>query len=169
VARAVAKGARPAHGRTSPTNVKLHGEQTFTNQVRGIARVVTDVANGQTSGRKLVLEAKGEIEQARRNDQTGMIGHARGRLPTQVTTVAREVGIEGKLGGQARRAQGRAGPRGGGPGRQTSTGWAANLTTQVRAIRERGHRGGPRATCPRSIDVEALGEVGGPPRTTSTR
>src|SRR6185436_3678298 len=34
----------------------------LTNQVRGIARVVTDVANGNLK-RKLVLEAKGEIEQ----------------------------------------------------------------------------------------------------------
>ena len=74
----------------------------LTNQVRGIARVVTDVANGNLK-RKLVLEAKGEIEQLA-DTINGMIDTL-ATFADQVTTVAREVGIEGKLGGQAERAR----------------------------------------------------------------
>ncbi len=70
----------------------------LTNQVRGIARVVTDVANGNLK-RKLVLEAKGEIEQLAETIN-GMIDTL-ATFADQVSDVAREVGIEGKLGGQA--------------------------------------------------------------------
>jgi HAMP domain-containing protein/signal transduction histidine kinase/CheY-like chemotaxis protein len=71
----------------------------LTSQVRGIAKVVTAVANGDL-GQKLVLEARGEIAALADtiNDMTGTLR----TFADQVTTVAREVGIEGKLGGQAR-------------------------------------------------------------------
>ena len=70
----------------------------FTNQVRGIARVVTAVANRDLA-QKLVLEARGEIG-ALAGTING-VSDTLGIFAEQVTTVAREVGIEGKLGGQA--------------------------------------------------------------------
>src|SRR5204863_8848140 len=71
----------------------------LTTQVRGIARVVTAVANGDLK-RKLVLEAKGEI--AELADTINGMTDTLAVFADQVITVAREVGIEGKLGGQAR-------------------------------------------------------------------
>src|SRR5438046_788574 len=100
----------------------------LTDQVRGIARVVTGVANGNLR-HKLVLEAKGEIEQ--------LAGTINGMIDTlatfadQVTTVAREVGVEGRLGGQA------SVPGAAGTWRDLVDNvnrLAANLTTQVSAI-----------------------------------
>jgi HAMP domain-containing protein/CheY-like chemotaxis protein/signal transduction histidine kinase len=100
----------------------------LTSQVRGIAKVVTAVAKGDLS-KKFVVEAKGEIAELADtiNDMTETLGI----FAEQVTTVAREVGTEGKLGGQARV-----------PG--VSGTWkdltdsvnsmASNLTTQVRGI-----------------------------------
>ena len=70
----------------------------LTNQVRGIAQVVTAVANGDLT-RKLALEASGEI--AELADTINSMTDTLGTFAEQVTTVAREVGIEGKLGGQA--------------------------------------------------------------------
>src|SRR4029079_7707236 len=71
----------------------------LTNQVRGIVKVVTAVANGDLS-QKFVVEAKGEIAALADtiNDMTDTLRV----FAEQVVTVAREVGIEGKLGGQAR-------------------------------------------------------------------
>ena len=100
----------------------------LTNQVRGIARVVTAVANGNLK-RKLVLEAKGEIAQLAETIN-GMIDTL-ATFADQVTSVAREVGIEGKLGGQA------SVPGAAGTWRDLTDNvnqLAANLTTQVRAI-----------------------------------
>src|SRR5205807_2296623 len=71
----------------------------LTTQVRGIAKVVTAVANGHLR-RKLVLEAKGEIAELAETIN-GMIDTL-ALFAEQVTGVAREVGIEGKLGGQAK-------------------------------------------------------------------
>src|SRR5260370_32978193 len=71
----------------------------LTNQVRGIAQVVTAVAKGDLK-RKVVFEAKGEIA-ALADTINGMIDTL-ATFGDQVTNVAREVGIEGKLGGQAR-------------------------------------------------------------------
>src|SRR5207302_1696274 len=71
----------------------------LTTQVRNIAAVTTAVANGDLS-KKITVEAKGEILELK-----DTINSMTDRLRTfaeQVTTVAREVGIEGKLGGQAR-------------------------------------------------------------------
>ena len=70
----------------------------LTSQVRGIAKVVTAVANGDLK-RKLTVEAKGEIAELA-DTINGMIDTL-ATFADQVTTVAREVGVEGKLGGQA--------------------------------------------------------------------
>ena len=102
----------------------------LTTQVRGIAKVVTAVANGDLK-RKLVLETKGEIAELA-DTINGMIDTL-AVFADQVTTVAREVGIEGKLGGQARV------PGAAGIWRDLTDNvnqMAANLTTQVRAIAE---------------------------------
>src|SRR5207245_1250566 len=69
-----------------------------TAQARGIARVVTAVANGDLK-QKLALGAKGEI--ATLADTINEMIDTLATFADQVTTVAREVGIEGKLGGQA--------------------------------------------------------------------
>src|SRR5471032_70208 len=100
----------------------------LTNQVRGIAKVVTAVANGDLK-RKLALETKGEI--AELADTINEMIDTLAVFADQVTTVAREVGIEGKLGGQARV------PGTAGIWRDLTNNvnqLAANLTTQVRAI-----------------------------------
>src|SRR5712672_2231088 len=100
----------------------------LTTQVRGIAKVVTAVANGDLK-RKLVLETKGEI--AELADTINAMIDTLAVFADQVSTVAREVGIEGKLGGQARV------PGAAGIWRDLTDNvnqLAANLTTQVRAI-----------------------------------
>jgi HAMP domain-containing protein/CheY-like chemotaxis protein len=124
----------------------------LTAQVRGIAKVVTAVANGDLK-RKLMLDAKGEIEALAEtiNEMIDTLA----TFANQVTTVAREVGIEGKLGGQAK-VPGAAGT------------WkdltdnvnelAATLTTQLRAIAEVA-TAVTKGDLTRSISVEALGEV----------
>jgi HAMP domain-containing protein/signal transduction histidine kinase/CheY-like chemotaxis protein len=124
----------------------------LTNQVRGIARVVTAVANGNLK-RKLVLEAKGEIEELAETIN-GMIDTL-ATFADQVTTVAREVGIEGKLGGQA------SVPGAAGTWRDLTDNvnrLAANLTTQVRAIAEIA-TAVTKGDLSRSIAVEAAGEM----------
>ena len=124
----------------------------LTSQVRGIAKVVTAVANGDLK-RKLTVEAKGEI--AELADTINSMIDTLATFADQVTTVAREVGVEGKLGGQAN-VPGAAGT------------WkdltdnvnqlAANLTTQVRAIAEVA-TAVTKGDLTRSITVEAQGEV----------
>src|SRR5216117_1032455 len=71
----------------------------LTTQVRGIVKVVTAVANGDLN-QKFVLEAKGEV--AALADTINSMTDTLRIFAEQVTTVAREVGIEGKLGGQAK-------------------------------------------------------------------
>ncbi|HWZ59451.1 MAG TPA: response regulator, partial [Gemmatimonadaceae bacterium] len=124
----------------------------LTNQVRGIAKVVTSVANGDLK-RKLTVDAKGEIAELA-DTINGMIDTL-ATFADQVTSVAREVGVEGKLGGQAN-VPGAAGT------------WkdltdnvnqlAANLTTQVRAIAEVA-TAVTKGDLTRSIAVAAQGEV----------
>jgi CheY-like chemotaxis protein/signal transduction histidine kinase/HAMP domain-containing protein len=124
----------------------------LTGQVRGIARVVTAVANGDLR-RKLTLEAKGEI--AELAETINSMIDTLATFADQVTSVAREVGVEGKLGGQAR-VPGAAGT------------WkdltvnvnqlAANLTTQVRAIADVA-TAVTKGDLTREIKVEARGEV----------
>src|SRR6201999_2114196 len=71
----------------------------LTKQVRGIVKVVTAVANGDLE-QKFVLEAKGEV--AALAETINSMTDTLRTFADQVTTVAREVGIEGKLGGQAK-------------------------------------------------------------------
>jgi signal transduction histidine kinase/CheY-like chemotaxis protein/HAMP domain-containing protein len=100
----------------------------LTSQVRGIAQVVTAVANGNLR-RKLSLEAKGEI--AALSETINNMIDTLATFADQVTTVAREVGVQGRLGGQA------AVPGAAGTWKDLTDNvnqLAANLTTQVRAI-----------------------------------
>jgi signal transduction histidine kinase/DNA-binding response OmpR family regulator/HAMP domain-containing protein len=124
----------------------------LTTQVRGIAKVVTAVAMGDLK-RKLVLETKGEIAELA-DTINGMIDTL-ATFADQVTTVAREVGVEGKLGGQARV------PGAAGIWRDLTDNvnqLAANLTTQVRAIADVANAV-TSGDLTRSISVEAQGEV----------
>src|SRR6202012_4391939 len=100
----------------------------LTSQVRGIAKVVTAVAGGDLK-QKLLVEAKGEIAElaATINSMTDTLA----TFADQVTTVAREVGGKGSLGGQAHV------PGASGTWRDLTDNvnrLAANLTTQLRAI-----------------------------------
>src|SRR5688500_12267896 len=70
----------------------------LTNQVRNIADVTTAVAKGDLS-RQITVEAKGEILELKNTINT-MVDQLRS-FASEVTRVAREVGTEGKLGGQA--------------------------------------------------------------------
>src|SRR5437660_8214879 len=124
----------------------------LTNQVRGIAQIVTAVANGDLK-RKVVFEAKGEIA-ALADTINGMIDTL-ATFGDQVTNVAREVGIDGKLGGQAKV------PGAAGLWRDLTNNvnqLAANLTTQVRAIAEVA-TAVTKGDLTRSIMVQAQGEV----------
>ncbi len=124
----------------------------LTSQVRGIVKVVTAVANGDLA-QKLTFEAKGEV--AALADTINGMTDTLATFADQVTTVAREVGVEGRLGGQAN-VPGAAGT------------WkdltanvnllAANLTTQVRAIAEVA-TAVTKGDLTRYIQVDAKGEV----------
>src|SRR2546427_190689 len=70
----------------------------LTNQVRNIAEVTTSVANGDLS-KKITVEVRGEIQELKNTINT-MVDQLRS-FASEVTRVAREVGTEGKLGGQA--------------------------------------------------------------------
>jgi HAMP domain-containing protein/CheY-like chemotaxis protein len=125
----------------------------LTNQVRGIARVVTGVANGDLQ-RKLVLDAKGEIAELA-DTINGMIDTL-AIFADQVTSVAREVGFEGKLGGQAEV------PGAAGLWRDLTDSvnqLAAQLTSQIRAIGEVA-TAVTKGDLTRTIEVGAQGEVG---------
>ncbi len=124
----------------------------LTSQVRGIAQVVTAVANGDLK-RKLTIESKGEIAELA-NTINGMTDTL-ATFSDQVTTMAREVGVEGKLGGQANV------PGAYGTWRDLTDNvnqLAENLTTQVRAIAEVS-TAVTQGDLTRSIAVEAQGEV----------
>src|SRR3569832_386331 len=123
----------------------------LTSQVRGIAKVVTAVANGDTQ-QKLTVEAKGEI--AALTDTINSMIDTLATFADQVTTVAREVGVEGKLGGQAK-VPGAAGTWKGLT--ENVNELAANLTTQVRAIAEVA-TAVTQGDLTRSITVETQGE-----------
>jgi HAMP domain-containing protein/CheY-like chemotaxis protein/nitrogen-specific signal transduction histidine kinase len=124
----------------------------LTGQVRGIVKVVTAVADGNLR-QKLTVEAKGEV--AALAETINSMTDTLATFAEQVTTVAREVGVDGKLGGQAK-VPGAAGT------------WkdltdnvnqlAANLTTQVRAIAEVA-TAVTKGDLTRSIQVDARGEV----------
>jgi methyl-accepting chemotaxis protein len=102
----------------------------LTGQVRNIAKVVTGVANGDLK-QKLTVDAKGEI--AALADTINSMIDTLATFADQVTSVAREVGVEGKLGGQA------SVPGAAGIWKDLTDNvnqLAANLTTQMRAIAE---------------------------------
>ena len=125
----------------------------LTTQVRGIVKVVTAVANGDLSQKLVGVEAKGEI--AALADTINSMTDTLGIFADQVSTVAREVGIEGKLGGQAK-VPGAAGTWRGLTDNVNQL--AGNLTTQVRAISEVA-TAVTKGDLTRSIKVEAAGEV----------
>jgi HAMP domain-containing protein/signal transduction histidine kinase/CheY-like chemotaxis protein len=124
----------------------------LTDQVRGIAKVVTAVANGDLR-QKLLLEAKGEI--AALADTINSMTDTLATFADQVTTVAREVGVEGKLGGQANV------PGAAGTWRDLTDNvnqLAGNLTSQLRAIADVA-TAVTKGDLTRSIQVAAQGEV----------
>ncbi|RLM51056.1 hybrid sensor histidine kinase/response regulator, partial [Halobellus sp. Atlit-31R] len=124
----------------------------LTGQVRNISAVTTAVANGDLS-KKITVDVKGEILELK--DTINVMVDQLSSFASEVTRVAREVGTEGKLGGQAN-VSGVAGT------------WkdltenvnqlAANLTNQMRAIGEVA-TAVTRGDLSRSIQVEARGEV----------
>src|SRR5207247_1094193 len=124
----------------------------LTNQVRNIAQVTTAVANGDLS-KKITVEVKGEILELK--DTINTMVDQLNSFASEVVRVAREVGVEGKLGGQAQV-------------RGVSGTWkdltdnvnklASNLTNQVRAIADVA-TAVTKGDLTRSIAVEALGEV----------
>ncbi len=124
----------------------------LTEQVRGIVKVVTAVANGDLK-QNLAVKSKGEVAALAEtiNNMTDTLA----TFADQVTTVAREVGVEGRLGGQAN-VPGAAGTW------KDLTGnvnlLAANLTNQVRAIAEVA-TAVTKGDLTRSIQVDARGEV----------
>src|SRR6202030_3479307 len=124
----------------------------LTEQVRGIVKVVTAVADGELT-QKLTVNAKGEVAALAEtiNNMTDTLA----TFADQVTTVAREVGVEGRLGGQAN-VPGAAGTL------EDLTGnvnlLAANLTNQVRAIAEVA-TAVTKGDLTRSVQVDARGEV----------
>ncbi len=124
----------------------------LTAQVRGIVKVVTAVANGVLT-QKLTVNAKGEV--AALADTINNMTHTLATFAEQVTSVAREVGVEGRLGGQAN-VPGAAGTW------KDLTGnvnlLADNLTNQVRAIAEVA-TAVTKGDLTRSIQVKARGEV----------
>jgi CheY-like chemotaxis protein/HAMP domain-containing protein len=124
----------------------------LTDQVRNIAVVTTAVANGDLS-RKITVEARGEILQLKEtiNQMVDQLNAFAG----EVTRVAREVGGEGKLGGQAQ-VRGVSGVWK--DLTDNVNGMASNLTTQVRAIAEVA-TAVTKGDLSRSIAVEAKGEV----------
>jgi CheY-like chemotaxis protein/HAMP domain-containing protein len=125
---------------------------SLTSQVRNIAEITTAVAQGDLS-KKITVEASGEILELK--DTINKMVDQLNSFASEVTRVAREVGTEGKLGGQAQV-------------RGVSGVWkdltdnvnqlAGNLTIQVRAIADVA-TAVIRGDLSRSISVEALGEV----------
>ncbi len=125
----------------------------LTGQVRNIALVATAVAKGDLS-QKITVDARGEILELKNTINT-MVDQL-SAFADEVTRVAREVGTEGRLGGQAQV-------------RGVSGTWkdltdnvnvmASNLTGQVRSIAQVASAVG-RGDLSQRIRVEAAGEVG---------
>jgi len=124
----------------------------LTSQVRNIAQVTTAVANGDLN-QKITVEARGEILQLK--ETINRMVDQLNAFASEVTRVAKEVGAEGKLGGQAQ-VKGVAGT------------WkdltdnvnamASNLTIQVRNIAE-VTTAVAQGDLSRKITVEAMGEI----------
>jgi signal transduction histidine kinase/CheY-like chemotaxis protein/HAMP domain-containing protein len=124
----------------------------LTGQVRDIAEVTTAVANGDLT-KKITADVRGEFLELK-NTVNAMVDQLN-RFASEVTRVAREVGVEGKLGGQAQSAE-------------VAGVWkdltdnvnqlAANLTNQVRAIADVA-TAVTEGDLTRQVGVEASGEV----------
>ncbi|MFF3482062.1 HAMP domain-containing protein [Streptomyces sp. NPDC002701] len=124
----------------------------LTSQVRNIAQVATAVAQGDLS-KKIDVDARGEILELKTTINTMV--DTLSSFSSEVTRVAREVGSEGQLGGQAR-VEGVYGTW-----KRLTTNvneLASNLTTQVRAIAEVASAVA-QGDMSRSITVETQGEV----------
>ncbi|MFL5727022.1 MAG: HAMP domain-containing protein, partial [Chloroflexota bacterium] len=123
-----------------------------TGQVRNIAEVTTAVARGDLS-KKITVDVQGEIAELK--DTVNTMVDQLNAFASEVTRVAREVGTEGKLGGQAD-----VGGVGGTWKDLTDSvnQLAANLTTQVRAIGEVA-TAVTRGDLSRSVQVDVRGEV----------
>jgi signal transduction histidine kinase/CheY-like chemotaxis protein/HAMP domain-containing protein len=124
----------------------------LTNQVRGIAKVVTAVATGNLK-QKLSIVSRGEVAQL--TDTINEMIDTLAVFADQVTTVAREVGVEGRLGGQA------SVPGASGIWKNLTENvnqLAENLTTQVRAIADVASSV-TKGDLTQMIRVEAKGEV----------
>ena len=126
--------------------------RNLTGQIRNIAEVTTAVADGDLS-KKISADVKGEFLELK-NTVNAMVDQLN-RFASEVTRVAREVGVEGKLGGQAQSAE-------------VAGVWkdltdnvnqlAANLTNQVRAIADVA-TAVTEGDLTRQVGVEASGEV----------
>jgi signal transduction histidine kinase/HAMP domain-containing protein len=124
----------------------------LTGQVRNIAEVTTAVANGDLS-KKISIDVKGEFLELK-NTVNAMVDQLNA-FAGEVTRVAREVGVEGKLGGQAQSKEV------GGVWKDLTDNvnqLAANLTNQVRAIAEVA-TAVTEGDLTRQVRVEASGEV----------
>src|SRR5437870_7021553 len=124
----------------------------FTAQVRNIAEVTTAVAQGDLS-KKITVDVRGEILQLK-NTINGMVDQLNA-FAGEVSRVAREVGTEGRLGGQA------SVPGASGTWKdltQQVNQLAANLTTQVRNIAE-VTTAVQRGDLSKKITVEVQGEI----------
>src|SRR5450432_1554662 len=124
----------------------------LTNQVRNIAEVTTAVAKGDL-GRKITVDARGEIQELK-NTINIMVDQL-SSFASEVTRVAREVGTEGKLGGQAD-VKGVAGTWK--DLTDSVNSMAANLTTQVRNIAE-VTTAVAKGDLSRKITVDVRGEI----------
>ncbi|MEK2477864.1 HAMP domain-containing protein [Streptomyces noursei] len=124
----------------------------LTSQVRQIAQVTTAVARGDLS-QKIDVDARGEILELKNTINT-MVDQL-SAFAEQVTRVAREVGTEGRLGGQAQV------PGVAGVWRDLTdsvNGMAGNLTAQVRNIAQVA-TAVARGDLSQKIDVDARGEI----------
>jgi signal transduction histidine kinase/HAMP domain-containing protein len=124
----------------------------LTGQVRNIAEVTTAVANGDLS-KKITIDVKGEFLELK-NTVNAMVDQLNA-FSGEVTRVAREVGVEGKLGGQAQTTEVA------GVWKALTDNvnqWAANLTNQVRAIAEVA-TAVTEGDLTRQVQMEASGEV----------
>ncbi len=148
--QAMAKGAAGAW-KDLTDNVNFMATN-LTTQLRNIAQITTAVANGDLS-KKITADVEGEFLELKNTINT-MVDQLNG-FASEVTRVAREVGTEGKLGGQAEV------PGASGTWRDltdTVNRLAANLTTQVRAMAEVA-TAVTKGDLSRTITVEAAGEV----------
>ena len=134
----------------------------LTGQVRNIAEVTTAVANGDLT-KKVTVDVRGEILELK-NTINAMVDQLNS-FASEVTRVAREVGTEGRLGGQAHGARG--GRRLEGPDGQRQLAWPATSRTRS-ATSPRSPPPSPTATSPRRSPSTSRGRSSSS-RTRSTR